>query len=285
MKNGLAATLFLVSAVGSVCAQTAPEQINYQCKVEVRGVPFDGVGQFKFAIVDQAGTNSYWSNDGTSVTGNEPTEAVSLNVKGGLLSVPLGNEAIPNMTKIPASVFDQQDRHVRLWFGGASGGSFEKLLPDNPLASVPYALMAQAVPDDSLSGEKFMRESVWPVHAGRDNTIVSYYAAYFGTNMVAVGTIASNKNFIITDVVNGTTEWASNAYHVDIRYTKDALDTILIRMYAGSPSGMPYEPKCLTFRSGLVVPGGATLKIGGLKPGGNDYPNFCVVSGFEIAVE
>lgn len=175
--------LLFILSVKTVLAATAPEQVNYQCKVEMQGVPFDGVGKFKFAIVDQAGTNTYWSNDGASVAGSVPSNAVSLNVKGGLLSVRLGDESYPSMTKIPASVFEQQDRHVRLWFGGKTGASVEKLSPDNPLSSVPYALVAQSFPDDSLSGKKLMRESVWPVHAGRDNTIVSYCGIALTTEM------------------------------------------------------------------------------------------------------
>jgi hypothetical protein len=37
-----------------------------------RGIPFNGNGQFKFAIVGQTEPATYWSNDGTSVSGSEP---------------------------------------------------------------------------------------------------------------------------------------------------------------------------------------------------------------------
>ena len=277
-------------AVLGICvfAATAPEQINYQARVETQGVPFDGVGQFKFAIVDEAGTNTYWANDGTSVGGNEPSNAVSLNVKGGLLAVRLGDESYPNMTKIPASVFDQQDRHVRLWFGGKDGSSFEKLMPDNPLASVPYALMAQAVPDDSLSGKKFMRESVWPVHSGRDNTIVSYQASYTADTLVTVGTIPSNKNYIITDIVFGCNNGLTTSTDLEIRYTTNAVDTILFRqersLWGDGTGAAQLTPVVMTLRSGLVVPAGATLKMGGYRATWA-YPQSCTVGGFEIPVE
>ena len=259
MKPYTIVLLGVVMMVQQCLAGTAPEQINYQCKVEVKGVPFDGVGQFKFAIVDQAGTNTYWSNDGTSAAGSAPSNAVSLNVKGGLLSVRLGDESYPNMTSIPSSVFQHQDRHVRIWFGGKTGASFERLKPDNPLSSVPYALVAQSVPDDSLSGKKLMRESVWPVHAGRDNTIVSYFAEYSGVNQVTVGTIATNKNYIITDVIFGTANKSTGGASVEIRYTKDAVDTVLFKARDVWYSNAALQPMS-TFRSGLVVPAGATLK-------------------------
>jgi len=58
-----------------------PEQINYQAKIEANGVPFDGVGQFKFAVVDRGGTNTFWSNDGTGIGASEPSNAVSLVLK------------------------------------------------------------------------------------------------------------------------------------------------------------------------------------------------------------
>jgi hypothetical protein len=48
--------------------------------------PFSGTGHFKFAIVDAAGTVSYWSNDGASTAGDEPTQAVSLAVDRGCLA-------------------------------------------------------------------------------------------------------------------------------------------------------------------------------------------------------
>ena len=53
----------------------APTALSYQGKVSVTGAPFTGAGQFKFALVDGAGT-TLWSNDGTSVAGAEPTSSV-----------------------------------------------------------------------------------------------------------------------------------------------------------------------------------------------------------------
>ena len=52
---GLAA--FLLAAVPVLRAQV-PQLINYQGRVAVGGVNFDGTGQFKFALVDGAGVNT-----------------------------------------------------------------------------------------------------------------------------------------------------------------------------------------------------------------------------------
>ena len=46
-----------------------PQLINYQGRVTVNGTNFSGAAQFKFALVNAAGSSNYWSNDGT-VTGH-----------------------------------------------------------------------------------------------------------------------------------------------------------------------------------------------------------------------
>ena len=60
-----------------------PQILNYQGRVAVGAVNFDGPGQFKFALVNTNGTTSYWSNDGTSSGGSEPAAPVSLPVGAG----------------------------------------------------------------------------------------------------------------------------------------------------------------------------------------------------------
>ena len=50
-----------------------PQIIGYQGRVAVDGVNFDGSGQFKFALVNPTGSTTFWSNDGTSTAGSEPT--------------------------------------------------------------------------------------------------------------------------------------------------------------------------------------------------------------------
>jgi hypothetical protein len=41
-----------------------------------------------------AGTTSFWSNDGSSTTGDEPTDAVPLLVSSGRYSVALGDTSL-----------------------------------------------------------------------------------------------------------------------------------------------------------------------------------------------
>ena len=98
--------LLIALMTATAFAVEPPGILNYQGLVNVNGAAFTGAGQFKFALVDAAGTTTYWSNDGNSTGGNEPTAAVSLAVSSGRYSVALGDTTVANMTAaIPASVF------------------------------------------------------------------------------------------------------------------------------------------------------------------------------------
>lgn len=146
------ALLLLILAAQPLGAQV-PQILNYQGKVHVGGTAFNGAGKFRFALVNGDGTTSFWSNDGTSVAGSQPTAAVSLPVVNGLYVVPLGDTSIPNMTAIPASVFENNDVRVRVWFDDNTNGS-ELLAPDQRITSVGYAMMAQTVPDGAVTSPK-----------------------------------------------------------------------------------------------------------------------------------
>ena len=59
--------------VAVLSAHTVPAVLNYAGQVAVNGQPFDGQGLFKFALVNADGNTTYWSNDGTSANGSEPS--------------------------------------------------------------------------------------------------------------------------------------------------------------------------------------------------------------------
>ena len=133
-----------------------PSVINYAGQVAVDGEAFTGNGSFKFAIVNDSGSTSYWSNDGTSSAGSEPTSSVSVSVSGGLYSILLGNSAIQGMNAIDPAVFQQHaDAKLRVWFTDGVNG-FQQLSPDRPFASVPYALSAGSarIEDGSITRSK-----------------------------------------------------------------------------------------------------------------------------------
>lgn len=149
------ASLFLAAALALAPDLPAqpPAQLNYQGRVAVDGVNFDGVGQFKFALTNADGSVTHWSNDGTSSAGSEPGTAVSLAVVKGLYSVALGDLAIAGMTAVPTNVFAQANLRLRVWFNDGLHG-FQLLTPDQPLTAAGYAVLAGNVPDGSISGPK-----------------------------------------------------------------------------------------------------------------------------------
>jgi hypothetical protein len=125
---------------------TAPTLVSYQGRVTVNGVPHDGTGYFKFAVVNAAGTNSFWSNDGTSTTGNPPSANVPLSVSAGLFNVLLGDTSLSGMTQaLNASVFNASARYLRVWFATTPGGPYTQLAPDRRIGSTPYALNAETL--------------------------------------------------------------------------------------------------------------------------------------------
>lgn len=194
-----------------------PKIINYQGKVEINTQPFSGPGYFKFAIVNQSAI--LWSN--SAMSGEEPTKAILLTVHGGIFSIPLGDTSIPNMDAMDGTVFDHENTWLRVWFS-KDDITFQKLGLDQKINSVAYAFNAaradtvgsssdyseQAFLPGDTSGTLglFPRESVWPEHYGRGNTIKSYYVdapssvQYDVLNSYPDHTMPSDKIFIITDI-------------------------------------------------------------------------------------
>lgn len=154
-----AGLFFWLVAFGLGTTQAAvPQQLNHQGRVAVNGVNFDGNGQFKFALVDANGSTTYWSNDGSSSAGSQPSSHVTLAVTKGLYSVLLGDTTLTNMTALAASALDHEDVRLRIWFSDGSSLGFQLITPDQRLAATPYALLAaQATSatgfDGSLAGD------------------------------------------------------------------------------------------------------------------------------------
>lgn len=155
MKTSFIALLLLGAMLASVVNLLAepPPIISCQGRVAVGTTNFTGTGQFKFALIDGAATISYWSNDGTSTAGSQPTAPVSVSVANGLYTLPLGDTALTNMTPIPPNAFANSDVRVRVWFNDGTHG-FQLLSPDQRVVSVGYAFVAGTVPDGSITSAK-----------------------------------------------------------------------------------------------------------------------------------
>jgi len=130
----------------------APGVVSYQGQVFNSGQPYDDTGYFKFAIVNAGGTTSYWSNDGTSSAGGEPTSSISIVVDQGLFSVLLGDTDLGGMSMaLDETSFSDPDTYLRVWFSDDDATFIQ--LADQKIAAVPYALQAQVALDaDALGG-------------------------------------------------------------------------------------------------------------------------------------
>ena len=169
MKTKFLFVFYLWTLVGELRAQV-PNLVNYQGRVAVGTANFEGTGQFKFALVNAAGSTTFWSNDGSSTAGSEPTAAVPLVVTKGLYSVLLGDSSVAGMTAIPSTVWANADVRLRVWFNDGANGS-QLLTPDQRIAPNGYlpdgsVTSAKLAPDLALIGtvtaERFVSSAAEP---------------------------------------------------------------------------------------------------------------------------
>jgi hypothetical protein len=183
MRRTLLALLVVLLASA---ADSVPGLLSYQGRIHVADAPYSGNGQFRFALVDAAGSTTYWSNDGTSVGGGQPTAAVTVAVVNGLYTVLLGDAG---MTAIPASVFGHADVRLRVWFDDGSHG-VELLAPDQRIAAVGYALMAATVADGAV-GDTQIAAGVAPGKLAQAGATTGQVLVWDGTGWSPGSGIAS----------------------------------------------------------------------------------------------
>ena len=160
----------------------------------VSGVNFNGNGQFKFALVDGAGT-VLWSN--SAIVSGQPGTAVVLPVTNGVYSVFLGDTTLANMAAVPTSVFNGSDVRLRIWFNNGAIG-FQQLSPDQRIASVGYAVMAEGVKDGAITSAKIAAGAV--TNAAIANGAVG--SSQLATGAVGAGNIADGA-VTSTKIANG----------------------------------------------------------------------------------
>jgi hypothetical protein len=179
-RHWFAAAALIAALTGTAPAQV-PQLINYQGRVAVNNVNFDGTGRFKFALVNADATPEiYWHNSAdTTPADGVPDTAVELTVTKGLYSVLLGDATLPNMAVMPSTVFNHPDVRLRVWFDDNVNGS-QLLSPDQRIAAVGYAMMAGNVPDAAITSAKLAAGAV-----GASNIA----AGAVGTNQLATGAV------------------------------------------------------------------------------------------------
>lgn len=148
LKKAIGAGLAILGVTLIVSdVRAIPFTLSYQGQVVVDDMRFEGVGKFKFALVDGAGA-TLWSHDNTSVNGSAPTTTLSLPVARGVYQVRLGDTAIAGMATINPAIFSNDVIRLRVWFNDGVNG-FQQLSPDSEVSSVAFAMRAGVA--DSVS--------------------------------------------------------------------------------------------------------------------------------------
>ncbi|MCF6211640.1 MAG: hypothetical protein L3J88_08620 [Gammaproteobacteria bacterium] len=181
MQNRIGLIVFILSFLLfglNVRAADIPMMMNYQGSVtDAAGVPINGDGFFKFAVVNEAGDMAYWANDGTTMDGTEPTAAVTIPVSDGRFVVKIGDTDLANMTALSPSVFDNTRIYLRVWFS-IDELNFEKFATDMQVVSTGFAVKAQSVGYDGLKSNADIYMTYKPNDtACTDNQIMTWDAA------------------------------------------------------------------------------------------------------------
>lgn len=230
---------------GSAMAQV-PQLLNYQGRVAVGGVNFEGSGQFRFALVNADGSQTYWSNDGSSTAGSQPTGAVTLTVTKGLYSVLLGDTALANMTAVPPTVFANADVRLRVWFNDGTNGS-QLLSPDQRIAAVGYALRADGVRDGGVSASMLASGAV---------TVASIAPGAVGSTQLGSNlTFSGTTTGTFSGTVNGSATSFSGALGGEVTGSQGA--TVVSSATSASTAN------ALVRRDGAGSFGAGSLALGG----------------------
>jgi Chaperone of endosialidase len=229
---------------------TSPAQVplllNYQGRVVVGTTNFNGTGQFKFALVNTNGTTTFWSNDGTSTAGSQPTSAVSLAVSNGLYSVLLGDTTLANMTAtIPGNLFNNLDVRLRVWFNDGTNGS-QLLSPDQRIGSVGYAGVAGTVPDNAITTSKISTGAVQANNIGTG----AVTSAKLASGLTLAGTTTGTFSGSLTGSATNFTGTLAG----DVTGTQGAT-----QIAAGAVTGAEIDPATVQRRVTGTAPPGSFL--------------------------
>jgi N-acetylneuraminic acid mutarotase len=244
MKS-IVSLLVLWLAVSALPAQV-PHLITYQGRVSSTGQPFSGTGQFKFALVGNAGTPVFWRNDGGAGAG-EPAVAVNIPVTNGLFTIVLGDAGVPGMAALPPGLFNNSAVYVRIWFNDGVNG-FAQLSPDQRITAVGYALMADGVRAGSITGASIAAGAI-------DGSKLAAGAA--ASNLLASG----RSSLVSGGIVLSAQEHATNLLNEG--YAKLAQVPLVEEKWRSLTNGPPVLQKALQRKGHVALWTGTEMIIWG----------------------
>ena len=218
-----------------------PPLLNYQSRIQVDEVPFNGTAQLKFALVGSDNTN-VWTNDGSQIGsdgGTEPTAPTAdVLVEAGLFHYLIGSQ-----TPLTPELFQDSALSVRVWINTGTGFV---ALPERRLVSVGYAMSAGA--------------------AGTANSVATNTV---GTEEIVDGSISvDDLGQTVTDLINennqdNTALWNNKTVLTDVEavlsqqttlftygLTEGNVNTLATGGLAASMRGMIYDDSNGAFRVG-----------------------------------
>ena len=148
MFKRFAVTVAVLCATITHCWADSQVTFNYQGRVKVQGAAYNGIGSFKFAILNTSSTVYLWTNDGTETFGTEPAAAVSLPVADGIFNVLMGDTTI--MQPISPTLFQSHTPlKLRVWFNDGTHG-FQQLAPDHNLVDLTLNAIESGTQDFTI---------------------------------------------------------------------------------------------------------------------------------------
>lgn len=148
--------------------------------------------------------SSYWSNDGTSTSGDEPQAAVEIPVVNGLYSVQLGGTA-PGMTRFDSEIFAQK-LHLRVWFNDGFHG-FQQLTPDQPLGSAPHALRASTVEPGAIGSAQLAGGAVTAAKLAPGSAVGNLHSQSVMLSALANDPALTAAGFVRTGKMTTPPDW------------------------------------------------------------------------------
>jgi hypothetical protein len=201
MKKSLPIVIAFIAVSLAAASAQVPSILNYQGRVTVGGTNFNGIGQFKFALVRNDNT-FVWRNDGATTSG-EPAAAVDALVQQGLYSTLLGDTTLSNMAAIPAEVFTNSNIGLRVWFSAGGTNPFVLLTPDQRIGSAGYALRAASAESAAMANVTGDLSVGGTLRAGKVIGGTNNTSSLNGTGAVIAGGEYNTANFPYATIGGG----------------------------------------------------------------------------------